>query len=165
MVRTGGLSEELADLGRLVVDANKYLCLSTADESGLPWASPVHYTPDGYQRFLWVSSPDTQHSRNIAARPEVAIAIFDSSVRIGGAEAVYLRAVARLVPDEELDSATGVYSARFDELAEFTSAQLRPPAPFRLYEANVTEQFVLIRGGDQRFGRGHDSREPVDLST
>jgi pyridoxamine 5'-phosphate oxidase-like protein len=30
-----------------IVQANRYMTLSTADADGVPWASPVWYAPDG----------------------------------------------------------------------------------------------------------------------
>ena len=63
---------------RSVIAANRFMTLATADESGTPWVTPVWFaSPDG-RRFLWVSLPTTRHSRNIAARPDVAIVIYDS---------------------------------------------------------------------------------------
>jgi len=34
--------------------------------------------PDGYAEFFWVSAAEAAHPRNIAARPQVGIVIFDS---------------------------------------------------------------------------------------
>ena len=52
---------------------HRYLVLGTADDDGRPWVTPVFYVADGEHRLLWVSAPDSRHSRNIAACPEVAI--------------------------------------------------------------------------------------------
>ncbi len=52
---------------------HRYVVLGTADEGGRPWVTPVFYAADGEYRILWVSAPDSRHSRNIGARPEVAI--------------------------------------------------------------------------------------------
>jgi Pyridoxamine 5'-phosphate oxidase len=46
---------ELADIARAVITANNYLALGTADASGIPWVSPLYYTPDGYTDFYWAS--------------------------------------------------------------------------------------------------------------
>jgi len=56
------------------------------------------------------------------------------------------------------------FRTRCEELSAFTGDPLRPPTPFRLYQARVSEHSVLIRGSDPRFGRGIDTREPVDLT-
>jgi nitroimidazol reductase NimA-like FMN-containing flavoprotein (pyridoxamine 5'-phosphate oxidase superfamily) len=152
--------ESLSEQARRIVDANKYLTLSTADTDGLPWVTPVYFTPDG-DRYLWLSSPAARHSRNIAERPEVAFTIFDSTVPFGGAEAVYCAARAGLVPDEELEQAAAVFAARFDELADYTADEMREPAELRLYQAVVTETSVLLRGGDPRNTNGIDTRVVV----
>lgn len=154
---------EPADLARQVITANDYLALGTADPSGTPWVSPVYYTPDGYTDFYWASSPDTRHSRNIARRPEVSIAIYDSHSPIGGAEAVYLSAIAVQVPDAELERAAAIYHGRLPSDKHFAPGDLRAPGLFRLYRATVVEHSVLIRGSDPRYGRGADSRMTVTL--
>jgi nitroimidazol reductase NimA-like FMN-containing flavoprotein (pyridoxamine 5'-phosphate oxidase superfamily) len=155
--------EERADRARAIVDENRYLTLGTADQDGTPWATPVFFTPDGYSDFYWVSSPDARHSRNVAARREVAMVVFDSTVAVGSAEAVYLSAVAAQVPDNELERCAQLFSARLPELKGFPPDELRPPALFRLYRARVTEHSVLVRGSDPELGTGVDSRVSVDL--
>ena len=74
-----------------------YMTLATADATGRPWVSPVWFATGSDETFLWVSAPETRHSRNIAVRPEVAIVIFDSTVSVGGAEALYVDAIAEEV--------------------------------------------------------------------
>ena len=142
-----------------VIDANNYLVLGTVGVDGLPWVTPVYFTPDGHDTFYWVSSPDALHSLNIAARPDVSIAIFDSSVPIGGASAVYVRAQASLVPEDELESCAAIFASRYPELRSYTADQLR--SDLRLYRARASEHWVLIRGGDPDYGTGVDSRRPV----
>jgi nitroimidazol reductase NimA-like FMN-containing flavoprotein (pyridoxamine 5'-phosphate oxidase superfamily) len=155
--------EERADRARAIVDENRYLTLGTADQDGTPWATPVFFTPDGYSDFYWVSSPDARHSRNVAARPEVAMVVFDSTVAVGSAEAVYLSGVAAQVPDDELERCARLFSARLPELKGFPPDELRPPELFRLYRARVTEHSVLVRGSDPELGTGVDSRIILDL--
>src|SRR5262249_51466800 len=90
-----------------IVASNRYMTLATADASGLPWATPVWYAPDGDDALLWLSRPDARHSRNLAERPELAITIFDSRADPDGAAAVYFQAVASEAPGR-----IEVYSAR-----------------------------------------------------
>src|SRR5687768_2053911 len=77
---------DLGAMARAIIDSNLYLTLGTADENGRPWVSPVYYAPEGYAEFYWVSSPEATHSRNIAARPEVAIVVFESRTPIGSGQ-------------------------------------------------------------------------------
>ncbi|MGH3376516.1 MAG: pyridoxamine 5'-phosphate oxidase family protein [Actinoallomurus sp.] len=144
-----------------VIEGNKYLTLATVDEAGAPWVTPVYFTPDGHTHFYWASSPESQHSQNLARDPGVSIVIFDSSVAIGHAEALYLSAQAHEVPEAELVQCAELYAARYPELREFTPDELRAPADLRLYRATATRHWVLVRGGDPDYGTGIDTRVPV----
>ena len=68
------LSEDLEATARRLVDEAMYMTLATADDEGRPWASPLWFAASGYSQFLWVSDPEARHSRNLTARPDVAIA-------------------------------------------------------------------------------------------
>jgi Pyridoxamine 5'-phosphate oxidase len=155
--------EELPTAGRSVVDGNAYLVLGTADEQGRPWTTPVYFGHEGYAAFSWVSSPDARHSRNVAARPEVSLVVFDSTVPIGGGQAVYMTATAHRVPDDELDARAEVFrTPRFPGVRYFEPQELRE-GPIHLYRAVVEEQWILVAARDPDLGRGIDSRLPVDL--
>ena len=144
---------DLGAVARSIVEANHFMTLATADEHGSPWASPVWYSPVAYREFLWVSSPDARHSRNLAARPELAIVIFDSH-RPGGWSALYMTAVAQELT--EVDDAIDVFSRHGEAqgLRAWSREDVVPPARHRLYRATVSEHFVLDP---------HDQRLPVDL--
>ncbi|MFC0622640.1 pyridoxamine 5'-phosphate oxidase family protein [Kribbella deserti] len=154
---------DLEAIARELITGSKYMVLGTADADGTPWVTPVFYTPDGYSDFYWVSSPDARHSRNIEARPSASIAIFDSHVPIGKAEAVYMAAQAAQVPDDELEAAAATFNSRLPADKQIGAGELQGPTPFRLYRATVTEHSVLIRGGDPRNDRGADDRLIVTL--
>ena len=51
--------------------------------------------------------------------------VYDSSVPIGGARAVYVQAVAAVVPDDELEVLAVVYSSRLPSSA-LVEARVRP---------------------------------------
>jgi nitroimidazol reductase NimA-like FMN-containing flavoprotein (pyridoxamine 5'-phosphate oxidase superfamily) len=152
-----------ADKARKLIRDSLYLALGTADAAGKPWVSPVYYTPHDYTDFYWVSSPQARHSRNLAQRSDVSIAIFDSHAVVGKAEAVYLTATAVQVPDEELESAVAIYNSRLPELKQFEPQELVVPGLFRLYRATATEHSVLIRGSDPEYGKGADSRLAITI--
>jgi hypothetical protein len=83
---------DFSDMAKGIIESNRYMVLGTADEAGVPWVTPVWYAQSDYRRFLWVSSPDRRHSRNVRARPEVSIVIFDSRVEVGSARGVHVGA-------------------------------------------------------------------------
>jgi nitroimidazol reductase NimA-like FMN-containing flavoprotein (pyridoxamine 5'-phosphate oxidase superfamily) len=134
------------DMAKAIIESNRYMVLGTADEAGVPWVTPVWYTHADYRRFLWISVPDRRHSRNVAARSQVSIVIFDSQVAVGNARAVYMSAVAEELAGEELEAGAQLFGSatRAQGLTrEWTLDDMRPPAPYRLYRASVSQHWVL----------------------
>jgi hypothetical protein len=86
----------------------------------------------------------------------VAITIFDSTAPIGGADAVYVEAVATKLEGDELQDGIARYSLRSTEAGapEWSVADVSPPASLRLYRATATAVFVL---------GPHDRRIAVDF--
>jgi hypothetical protein len=135
---------DLADIARAIIDANVYMTLGTADATGRPWVSPVFYAAHEYREFYWMSSPEATQCRNITERFEVSIVVFDSRVPVGDGQAVYLSALAEQVPDDEIDRALESYPGPAERGARrITAAEVRPPGPYRLYRATVTEHSIL----------------------
>jgi hypothetical protein len=163
-------STDVADMVRSIIDGNVYMVLGTADEAGRPWVSPVFYASHACREFFWISSPEVTHSRNLAERPQVSIVIFDSRAPVGsgGSTAVYLAGTAAVVPEDDVDRSLAVstdFAGRGGR--EITAADVRSPAPYRLYRATVTEHSVLcprpagVPCADH--GLDYDHRTPVDL--
>jgi uncharacterized protein YhbP (UPF0306 family) len=144
---------------------HRYLVLGTADGDGRPWATPVFYAADGEHRVLWVSAPDSRHSRNIAVRPDVAITVFDTHAPIGGAEALYLEATAEPVAVDARPVALVLLNDRLPISQHLGPDDLEPAGPLQVYQAVITRHFVLIRGGDTRFDNVTDARLEVVPST
>jgi nitroimidazol reductase NimA-like FMN-containing flavoprotein (pyridoxamine 5'-phosphate oxidase superfamily) len=145
--------QDLAEIARSIVDTNRFMALGTADRSGSPWVSPVWYAPLSYREYVWVSRPGTRHSRNLAERPQVAIAIYDSH-RPGSWTAVYMAAVAEELSD--VDDALEAFNRRSEAqgLRAWSRAEVVSSGEFRLYRATASAQFVLD---------DHDARLPVAL--
>jgi uncharacterized protein YhbP (UPF0306 family) len=137
--------QHLGAIARSIIDSNFYMTLGTADETGRPWVSPVYYAPEGYAKFYWVSSPEATHSRNLAARPEVSIVIFDSRTPVGSGQGVYMSAVAEELSGTDLDSGIVIFSRRSEAhgAGEWNLEDVRAPARLRLYRASASEHFVL----------------------
>ena len=133
-------------MAKAIIESNRYMVLGTADEAGVPWVTPVWFAHADYRRFLWISAPDRRHSRNVAARAQVSIVIFDSQVAVGEARAVYMSAVAEELSGEELEAGAQLFgrASRAQGLTrEWTLGDMRPPAPYRLYRASVSQHWVL----------------------
>lgn len=142
---------------RDIIEANLYLVLATADAAGRPWSSPVYFAHIGFTEFFWVSSPGVTHSQNIAVRPNVGMAVFDSHAPIRKGQGVYMSAVAELVEDDD-ETARGieVFSRRSVSHGggEWTPEDVRPGAGLRLYRATADAHSILARDGqpDHRIG-------------
>jgi nitroimidazol reductase NimA-like FMN-containing flavoprotein (pyridoxamine 5'-phosphate oxidase superfamily) len=138
---------DFSDMAVRIIESNRFMVLGTADADGVPWTTPVWYAQEGYRRFVWLSSPDRRHSRNVRARSDISIVIFDSTVAVGSAEAVYMSATAGELSEPERDIELFASATRAQRLArEWTLDDVRPPAPRRLYAATVTEHWVLVPG-------------------
>jgi pyridoxine/pyridoxamine 5'-phosphate oxidase len=144
-------SAQAAAQAQRIIDSIMYMTLATAAADGRPWASPVWFAAAPPSDFLWASDPGARHSRNIAARPEVAVVIFDSTAPIGSAAAVYVEGTAEELGGEALERAISIYSKRSTAVgaAERTLADVTPPARLRLYPATASAIFVLD-AGDRR---------------
>ncbi|HZD67550.1 MAG TPA: pyridoxamine 5'-phosphate oxidase family protein [Actinomycetes bacterium] len=136
-------------VARRIIDDNQYMVLATADQAGRPWASPVYFANSGYTEFFWVSSPQATHSRNIAVRPQVGIAIFDSRVPIGTGQGVYMTAEAEEVTGAEVARGIEVFSRR--SLAHggvaWTPEDVGEATGMRLYRARAAEHSILAKDG------------------
>ena len=148
-----------------MIDSNRYMALGTADEAGHPWVSPVWFASEDYRNFHWVSSPDSKHSRNLAIHSEVAIAIFDSSVPVGGAQAVYMKGVAEELTGDALEPGLEVFDrvSRKDIGREWGLDDVQGSGLVRLYRATASEHWVLIPGRDPERGSGVDRSVQVSI--
>ena len=144
---------DLDDVAR-AIDGNRYMVLGTADDGGRPWVSPVYYAPSEYSELYWVSSPEAQHSRNLAARPEVSIVVFDSQTPVGEGQGVYMSAVVEQLMGADLERGIELFSnvSVSHGARRWTLEDVKPPSALRLYRARVAEHWVLDpeRRPDQR---------------
>ena len=72
-------AEALGAMARDVLDSNRYVVLGTAHPDGHPRVSPVFFGHHEHRALYWVSSPDSQHSRNLAVDDRVSAVVFDST--------------------------------------------------------------------------------------
>jgi nitroimidazol reductase NimA-like FMN-containing flavoprotein (pyridoxamine 5'-phosphate oxidase superfamily) len=128
------------EIARRILDSNSFAVLATADARGLPWATPVWFAQEDYREFYWVSAPGARHSRNIAERPEIAMVVYDPTVKPRHAEAVYMSATAGQT-EQGLEVFSRVSMRR--GFAEWGPERISGNARVRLYRAVVTEHSIL----------------------
>ena len=150
-VDDGADGATVADEARQVVAAARYMTVATADAEGRPWATPVWFAERDCTEFLWVSRPGARHSLNVAARPGLALVVFDSTVAVGGAAAVSGVAAAAAVGPHDRAAALAVYNRRTaaQGLRTWTEQDVTGAAQFRLYRARAAHVYVL----DEHDGR------------
>jgi general stress protein 26 len=148
-------------MAQRVIETNHYMTLATIQPDGRPRVSPVYYTPARYTDFYWVSSPEAQHSRNIADRPEIEIVIFDSSVPVSETAAVYLGARARAIDDDELEQLIPEAFRTTAGARAFARVELQARAPLRLYVAHATTCEAHVAGRHPLNPTGIDVRMPA----
>ena len=137
---------DFSNMARDIIESNRYMVLGTADEAGVPWVTPVWYAQSAYRRFIWVSSPDRRHSRNVRAQTEVSIVIFDSQVAVGDARAIYMSARAEELSGAELERDVALFEAasRAQGLTRSWALEdMLAPSPYRLYRATVSRHWLL----------------------
>lgn len=136
--------DELAAHAQALLDANHYLTLGTADPDGRPWTSPVYFAVAGRRDFYWVSEADARHSRHVAARPQVSLVVFDSTVPPYHGRAVYAVGEARELSGPDLDRALATYPRSDDrDASPVTREDVTAPSPYRLYGVTATDLWVL----------------------
>ena len=135
------------DIARAILDAGIYVVLATADADGVPWASPVWFVKEGYRELYWVSYPGARHSQNIAARPQIAMVVFDSTVPPGTGQGVYMTATAeQLTNPAAIEHGIGVFSresVRQGAEEKWGADRVTGEARLRLYRASVHEYSIL----------------------
>ncbi len=163
---TAEQNDRLAARLREVVDRHHFMVLGTAEDDGTPRLSPVYFNHDEYRTIFWVSSPESQHSRNIAREPRVSLVVFDTdrtpAESPGG---VYIGATASEVPVDELErECRRAFRRTLEGAKAFTPDELSGDADLRLYRAEARSHEVHVRGRDPEFGQGIDRRIVVHIS-
>lgn len=148
------------------LERNRYMVLGTVGLDGTARLSPVFFTHTNARTFYWVSSPEAQHSRNIAERPRVSLVVFDGDKQPSAdKDALFVSATAEQVPGAELAEVCG---SAFAEAARrgaraFTPAELSGDGNLRLYRAVAHTHEVHLRGSDPMNEAGVDTRLAVEM--
>jgi hypothetical protein len=153
--------DEAAHFAAELLRRNDHMALASAAADGKPWNSPVFYAVAPDFRLLWVSSKNTLHSKNIRARHEVALVIYETAP----AEALYIEAVARQVGDDGgLEEAIEVVRTK-EQPDRFTinaPDDVRGDAAWRIYEAMPQRAYLRVAASEE--GQAVSERHEVDVA-
>lgn len=95
-----------------LVNRMKYMTLSTVDQNGNPWVTPLFYVFDDQYNFYWYSRRVADHSKNISHNSAAAVSIYDQNMSEDNAGGLYLKGVASEVEESDLDRVIGIYVVR-----------------------------------------------------
>jgi nitroimidazol reductase NimA-like FMN-containing flavoprotein (pyridoxamine 5'-phosphate oxidase superfamily) len=155
---------ELTAMARDVIATNRYFVLATVHPDGHPRVSPVYFNHHEHRAFYWVSSPESQHSHNLAADPRLNAVVFDSSTAPPHNRAVYLTGTVTQVPEADLEAEIPrAFNQSEKGGRAFSVAELSGDGALRLYRLDVDRVEVHARGGHPQWGMGVDTRLPVTL--
>jgi general stress protein 26 len=82
---------------REALERTDVMALSTIDDDGGPWTSPVQYQWDSQLNLYFASMPDARHVRNIQHDARVAVAIYNMPGPPGGNLGLQIRGLAAQV--------------------------------------------------------------------
>jgi len=119
-----------------------YLTIATSDKHSVPWNSVVFCAYDKNYNFYWISSRDCLHSMNIAKNDNIAIVIYDSTVKEGVGIGVYIKGKASVVKDsKEIKAGVKLLYERMrkpiPDADEFIG-----DSPQKLYRATIEQVWV-----------------------
>lgn len=121
---------------RSVISRVEYATVATVSAQGDPWNAPVYYAYDEDFNFYWGSHTGSQHSQNIRANGRGFLAIYNSTVRPGTGEGVYVKVrCVELTNPTEIARAHKLIQDRRNPIAYWKLEQFHPGSPISLYKA------------------------------
>jgi nitroimidazol reductase NimA-like FMN-containing flavoprotein (pyridoxamine 5'-phosphate oxidase superfamily) len=137
-----GKAISIDDRVRALLERENTLVLASTADDGTPAATPLFYYADGETDLYWLSSPDSRHSRNMSARPRVAVAVFAQVTDWREIRGAQLEGVAQAVTDPAVRAAVlPQYRRRFalgaelDEAIERSTLYVFRPAWWRYIDS------------------------------
>lgn len=92
--------ENLIDKAKNLLEVIPYITIASITPEGNPWNSPVFAIHDEKYNFIWNSSIEAQHSKNISQNPNIFIVVYNSNVKEGEGFGVYIEAESKELQDQ-----------------------------------------------------------------
>jgi uncharacterized protein YhbP (UPF0306 family) len=150
----------LRELAHALLEASSLCAIATVSVTKTPHVNTAYFAASAELDLVWLSDPESQHSRNLAANPAAAVAIYDSRQTWGVADrGIQLFGSARL--PSRPGEAEALYAARFAtyDPARFTSYRLYRfrPRTVKLFDEQKLGGGVFVtarsRGGSLEWQR------------
>jgi|DewCreStandDraft_5_1066085.scaffolds.fasta_scaffold00919_13 uncharacterized protein YhbP (UPF0306 family) len=107
------------------------LTLATLGSDGRPQAAPLFYASDAHLNLIFLSSPDSRHSRNLARNPAAAAAIYDEVWEWQAIRGVQIEGQVERLEGEARQAALALYRTKYPFIAEF-APQVEASVLYRL---------------------------------
>lgn len=143
-----------------ILQQNMYCVVSSVQDDGTPWASPVFFGFDTDNKIYWRSWVDSNHSRNLRARPKAFVCVFDSRQPWGKGEGLYLQGTVRQIEGKaEAEYALTIIDSRSPQPKQVQ--EFLAPNPRRIYE--FTPKKAWINSDSSINGQFIDTRKEAAL--
>jgi len=120
------LQERVATL----LQTNRIMTLACSDGNGL-WTAPVFYSQDGFD-LIWVSSPNSRHSKAFASHPAVAASIYNSKSEWQKIQGLQISGRVMISEDEkEIEALKRFYTRKFPFTGSFFQQKRMLPEPIK----------------------------------
>ncbi len=152
---------DLSQRAREVIEKINYITLASVTPEGKPWNSPVFAAYDGEFNFYFGTHRGSQKAKNLAVNQDVFLVIYDSTVKAGDGEGVYVQGQATELTDEEGIKAAHKliwdrHSVPYWKLEEF-----QPGSPLVLYK--IVPQKAWMNDNGRADGHYIDIRTEIKL--
>ena len=111
---------KIRDSIEAIINSNTLLSMASIKDGKESWINTVYYAYDPQLIFYFLTSPTTQHSKNIEKHPSVAVSIFDTHQNPTDKKSgIQLFGSCHRVVDEEVAEGLRLYTERFTWLANY----------------------------------------------
>ena len=95
-----------------LLEQNHYCVLSTSDQQGNPWSTPLFYTYDDRWQLYWISALNSHHSRLLAENPKAATVIYQPPGVAQETSALFLSGSVAVCSGDGVELALKLYAKR-----------------------------------------------------
>jgi uncharacterized protein YhbP (UPF0306 family) len=131
---------------RALLEETTTMVLATRMPDGTPRSTPLYFAPDKDLRLIFLSDPDSAHSRNLAASQHASAAMYPEERDWRRLRGVQMTGHARVLDGSEAEAARHTYARRFPFVAELATAM----AASRIYA--FTPSWVRLTDNRRGFG-------------
>lgn len=142
-------SDRLGSLARRLMNASTLCALATVSPGGRAHVNHMYFAWTARYEVVWLSDPESRHSRNLSHKRWAAVTIYDSHQRWGGQDrGVQLFGTAGAITGRAARDAARVYAARFPSfdpsLLESYSFYRFRPAQLKLFYERILGAGTLV---------------------